>query len=64
MVHFHFGRIRLPDTCESGYNYANANPNAKRQGTVGVFTRIVLSIPSGKILDKNCKSLYWWQTFY
>ena len=25
-------------------------------GAMGVFTRSVLSIPSGKILDKNCES--------
>ena len=30
---------------------------------MGVFTGSVLNIPSGKILDKNCESLYWWQTF-
>ena len=29
---------------------------------IGVFIRSVLGIPSGKILDKNCESLYWWQT--
>ena len=27
-------------------------------GAMGVFTRCVLSIPSGKSLDKNCESLY------
>ena len=32
-------------------------------GAIGVFTGSALSIPSGKILDKNCKSLHWWQTF-
>ena len=29
-----------------------------------VFTRSVLRIPSGKILDNNCESLYWWQMFH
>ena len=29
-------------------------------GAVDVLTRSVLSIPSGKILDKFCESLYWW----
>ena len=28
-------------------------------GAVGVFTRSVLSMPSGKILDRNCESLFW-----
>ena len=28
-------------------------------GRIGVFNKRVLSIPSGKILDKNCESLYW-----
>ena len=26
--------------------------------TMGLFTRSVLSMPSGKILDKKCESLY------
>ena len=30
---------------------------------MGVFTRSVLAIPTGKILDKNCESSHWWQTF-
>ena len=48
------------------YNCMNANVNAKclrRGGAMGVFTRSVSNIPSGKILDKNCEPLYWWQTF-
>ena len=28
-------------------------------GAIGIFTRYVLSIPSGKILNKHCESLYW-----
>ena len=49
------------------YNWANAdaNPNAKRRrgGTMSVFTKSILNIPSGKILDKNYESFYWRQTF-
>ena len=30
---------------------------------MGVFTRSVLSIPSGKNFSKNCEPVYWWQTF-
>ena len=31
-------------------------------GSIGVFTRSVLSIPSCKVLDKNSEFLYWWRT--
>ena len=30
---------------------------------MGVFTRSVLRIPCGKILDKNCESLCWCKRF-
>ena len=33
------------------------------RNAMSVFTGNVLSIPGGKILDKNCESLHWWQTF-
>ena len=32
-------------------------------GAMGVFTRSLLNIPRGKILDKNCESFYWWKYF-
>ena len=54
-------RIRSA-TCESAFAIVRMQMQ-NVDGTMGVFTRNVLSIPSGKILDKNCESLYWWQTF-
>ena len=55
-------RILSLATCESAFAIARVQMQ-NLDGTMGVFTRNVPSIPSGKILDKNCESLYWWQTF-
>ena len=48
-----FWTLRRVVTC---YNCRNANE--KRRRPMVVFTGNVLSIPSGKVLDKNFESLY------
>ena len=55
-------RTHQTDTSESAFTTARMRmPRAG--GVMGIFTRSVLSITSGKILNKNCEFLYWWQTF-
>ena len=63
--HIHLGMLRKTNA-KSEQRFTTAQMRIRMRnvgGAMDVFTRSVLSIPSGKILDKNCESLYWWQTF-
>ena len=52
------------DTCESELTCYSCQMRMRNvDGAMGVFTRSGLGIPSGKTLDRNCETLYWWQAF-